>query len=93
VAIDGRDIARARAQTDAGPPSAPPPGRPDAYESPFIRVLSHAIVWIPVALVIGFAYWSGTWMGGWMMGVLSVVSTAATVGILWIWYKSRRRGR
>jgi hypothetical protein len=93
VGIDGRDIARARAEADAGRPPAPPQGRPDAYESPYVRAISHAIVWIPIVLVIAFAYWSGTWIGGWTMGVLSVVSTALTVGVIWLWVKVRKRGR
>lgn len=91
--IDGRDIARARAEAASGRTQAGSGVPKDAYESPAIRLLSHAIVWVPAALVIWFAYVSGTWMGGWTMGVLSVVSTALTVGVLWLWYKVRRRKR
>jgi hypothetical protein len=91
--IDGRDIAlaRARAEADAGRAPSSIDAPKDAYESPLIRLLSHAIVWVPAALVVWFAYVSGTWMGGWTMGVLSVVSAALTVGVLWLWYKVRKR--
>jgi hypothetical protein len=92
MGIDGRDIARARAAADAGQP-APAPRDRDAYESPAVRVISHALVWVPVALVVWLAYVSGTWMGGWTMGVLSVVSAVLTVGVLWLWIKARNRRR
>ncbi len=59
------------------------PASKDVYESPLIGFVAHAIVWVPVAALIWFAYWSGTWMGGWIWGIVSVLSTAATVGIFW----------
>jgi hypothetical protein len=66
----------------------------DPYESPFVRLVSQALVWIPVALVVGFAYVSGTWLGGgWPMGVLSVLSTLLTIGVLWLWFRLRDRRR
>lgn len=92
MAIDGRDIARARAEAEADTkPASSPDAKRDAFESPAVGMVSHAIVWVPVALVIGFAYWSGTWIGGWTMGVLSVLSTVLTVGVVWLWLKVRRR--
>jgi len=92
MAIDGRDIARAREQAPTGGARTPGTAK-DAYESPVIRLLSHALVWVPVALVVWFAYVSGTWMGGWTMGVLSVASTALTIGALWLWRRMRTRRR
>ena len=93
MAIDGRDIARARAAGEQGRPVAAKPERNDAYESPAVGLVSHALVWVPVVLVLGFAYVSGTWIGGWTMGLLSVVSTVGTVGVVWLFLKVRKRGR
>jgi hypothetical protein len=93
MAIDGRVVARARAAAEAGNAQASPPKDSDAYESPVVRVLSHAIIWVPIVLVVWFAYWSGTWIGGWIGGVVSVVSTVATVGVVWIFMKARKRRR
>jgi hypothetical protein len=90
MAIDGRDIARARAAAEQGRVSATP-GKTDAYESLGVRIFSQALIWVPAALIVWFAYVSGTWMGGWVMGVVSVVSSIATVGVLWLWYKVRKR--
>jgi hypothetical protein len=91
MAIDGRDIARQRLEREAGGPVGPPAGTNDAYESRGVRVISHLIIWIPVGIVVILAYWTGTWMGGPIMGVLSLVSTAATIGGLWLWSKARKR--
>jgi hypothetical protein len=92
MAIDGRDIARRREAAGSGGAGVPAPGKRDAYESPAVRAISHALVWVPLALIVVFAYVSGTWLGGgWVMGVLSVLSTVLTVAILWVWY--RRKGR
>lgn len=91
MTIDGRDIARARAAAESGNAPASPPKGGDAYESPLVRVLSHALVWIPIALVVWFAYVSGTWIGGWIGGAISVLSAVATVGLLWVWMRSRKR--
>lgn len=78
MAIDGRNIARQQKQ-------------PEAYESLGVRVLSHALIWVPLALVVWFAYVSGTWIGGWTMGLLSVASAILTGGIVWLFMKARRR--
>lgn len=94
MAIDGRDIARQRAAAESGGAGTPAPDKRDAYESPAVRAVSHALIWVPVALIVAFAYVSGTWLGGgWVMGVLSVLSTALTVGILWVWYQRKGRRR
>jgi hypothetical protein len=92
MAIDGRDIARARAAAEQGTAPNAPTGKTDAYESLPVRIISQLLIWVPLALVVWFAYVSGTWMGGgWMMGVLSVASAVLTAGGLWLWYKMRKR--
>lgn len=78
MAIDGSKIGR----------------RPDekvGYESPAVRVAAGAIFWVPVAVLLIFAYWSGTWIGGWVGGVVSIVSTMGTIGVLWLLRQRRRR--
>ena len=92
MAIDGRDIARARAERDAGGPIAPPPGAGDAYESRGVKAVSLALFWVPVVFVLWLAYISGTWLGGgWLMGVASVASTLLTIVLLWAWGKRKKR--
>jgi Flp pilus assembly protein TadB len=78
MAIDGRTISQK-------------PKEPDAYESSSVRVIAAALIWVPIAVVVWFAYVSGTWMGGWTMGLVSVASTIATVGVLWLFAKRRRK--
>jgi membrane-bound metal-dependent hydrolase YbcI (DUF457 family) len=80
MAIDGRTISKQATE-------------PDPYESPVVRIVSHALVWVPILLVVWFAYVSGTWMGGWVGGVLSVVSAVVTVGVVWLFMKARNRRR
>lgn len=92
MAIDGRDIARARAAAESGNASIPAPGKRDAYESPAIRLLSHALIWVPLALIVWFAYESGTWLGGgWVAGVIGVASTLLTFGGIWFWRRIHKR--
>jgi hypothetical protein len=79
MAIDGRTISKEQT--------------PDAYQSLGVRIVSHAVVWVPVALVVWFAYVSGTWVGGWTMGLLSVLSAVLTVGVVWLYMKVRRKRR
>ena len=50
MAIDGRTLVK-------------PPEGPDAYESGWVRVISHALIWVPLGLVVVLAYVSGTWIG------------------------------
>jgi len=93
VVIDGRDIARARAAAESGTPSAPPQRERDAYQSPTVRVLSHALIWIPLLLIVVLAYVSGTWIGDWTSGVINVIATVLTFGIIWLWRRVRRHKR
>jgi Flp pilus assembly protein TadB len=81
MAIDGRTISQQSKE-------------PDAYQSSGVRIVAAALVWVPIALVLWLAYVSGTWLGGgWAMGVLSVASALATVGVLWLFMKARRKRR
>jgi membrane protein implicated in regulation of membrane protease activity len=80
MAIDGRTISKQAKPVDA-------------YESVGVRIISAALIVVPIVLVVWFAYVSGTWMGGWTMGVLSVLSALATVAIVWIFLKVRRKRR
>jgi Flp pilus assembly protein TadB len=91
MAIDGRDIAKARAAAGSGRPVTPPTRQRDAYESPAVGLLSHALIWIPVALILALAYVSGTWIGDWTTGVINVVATLLTFGGIWLWRRIRRR--
>jgi Flp pilus assembly protein TadB len=91
MAIDGRDIAKARAAAEGGRAVTPPARDHDAYESPAIRLLSHALIWIPLGLIVVLAYVSGTWIGDWTTGVINVVATVLTFGGIWLWRRLRRR--
>jgi len=91
VAIDGRDIAKARAAAESGRPTTPPMRDRDAYQSPAVGLLSHALIWIPLALIVVLAYVSGTWIGDWTSGVINVVATLLTFGGIWSWRRLRKR--
>ena len=78
MAIDGRTIGKE-------------PERPDAYESPWIGLVSHALIWVPLALIVWFAYVSGAWLGGPWAGVFSVVSTVATAAGIWFYRRITKR--
>jgi Flp pilus assembly protein TadB len=78
MAIDGRTIAKR-------------PKAPDAYESLGVRIVSAALIWVPIAFVVWFAYVSGTWMGGWAMGLMSVASAVLTGVIVWLFMQVRRK--
>jgi Flp pilus assembly protein TadB len=93
VAIDGRDIARARAAAEAGAPQAPPSSDRDAYQSPAIRILSQALIWVPAAFLVWLAYVSGAWMGDWTTGVASVLSTVLSFALFLGWRRLRHRRR
>lgn len=69
------------------------PEKPDAYESTWVRVVSAALIWVPLAAIVVFAYVSGTWMGGPVAGWLSVGSTALTAAGVWAWRRFIRRRR
>jgi hypothetical protein len=78
MAIDGRDVGKK-------------PAEKDSYESPTVRIVAGALLWVPIALVLAFAYWSGTWMGGWLWGVINLVSAVAIVFVLWLVRSKRKR--
>ena len=80
MAIDGRTLVK-------------PPEGPDAYESGWVRVISHALIWVPLGLVVVLAYVSGTWIGGVAGGLFSVVSTVLTALGVWAWRRFFKRGR
>jgi hypothetical protein len=81
MAIDGRNIAKQ-------------PKPDDAYESIGVRIVSQALIWVPLAFFVWFAYVSGTWLGGgWVMGVLSVASAVLTGFVVWLYMKVRRARR
>ena len=79
MAIDGRTLVERE--------------KKDAYESPGVKIVSAALVWVPIALLLLLAYVSGTWIGGWVAGVVSVVSTVLTVAVVWAITRGRRRHR
>ena len=82
MAIDGRTLAKT-------------PEKPDAYESTWIRLVSHALIWVPLGLVAVLAYVSGTWIGGVAGGLISVGSAILTALGVWAWrrfFKRRRTG-
>jgi len=79
MAIDGRTLVERE--------------KKDAYESTGVKIVSAALVWVPVALVLVLAYVSGTWIGGWVAGVASVASALLTVVVVWAIMRGRRRPR
>jgi uncharacterized membrane protein YkgB len=78
MAIDGRQIGR-------------PPEEKDAYQSVGLRVVAALVVVVPALALVVLVYFIGTWTGGVLGGVLSVVSTILTVGVLWVLKRRRRR--
>ncbi|HEX9093726.1 MAG TPA: hypothetical protein VF902_07060 [Coriobacteriia bacterium] len=77
MSIDGRQIGK-------------PPDR-EPHEGAGVRVVAVLIVVVPLLALVALAYWVGTMTGGVLGGVLSVGSTAATVGVLWLLARRRRR--
>jgi Flp pilus assembly protein TadB len=78
MAIDGRSLA----ERDK---------KKDAYESRGVKVVSAALVWVPIALLLVLAYVSGTWLGGWTAGMVSLLSAVVTVVVVWLFTRGRRR--
>lgn len=82
MAIDGRSLAD------------PPKERERAaYDSVGVRVLSAAIVWVPLGVIVIAAYVTGTWIGGVAGGVWSVASTVLTGVGVWVYRRYFRRHR
>jgi hypothetical protein len=80
VAIDGRKLLEE-------------PKERDAYESAWVRAVSHALVWVPLALLVVIAYVTGTWMGG-VAGGLASVGMAVLTGVgIWVYRRFFRRHR
>jgi hypothetical protein len=84
VAIDGRDIARQGDKREK-----------DVYDSTGVRVGAFLVVAVPAVAVAVLVYYIGTWKilglgGGWVGGVISLVTTAATVAVIWMIQKRRR---
>ena len=77
MSIDGRDLARGPA------PLVPAP--PVEDRAPVLTVLAWLVVIVPLAVIAVLAYIIGTWAGGGMIGgLLSLVSTAAMAGLMWL---------
>jgi Flp pilus assembly protein TadB len=78
MAIDGRTLKQQ-------------PEKPDAYDSVGVRVLSAALVWVPLALLVVIAYVTGSWLGGVGAGLLSVGSTVLSALGIWVYRRLSRR--
>lgn len=86
MAIDGRDIKRNAEAAHK---------RNDAFESGGVKLAAALIVYVPLALLLAMTYWMGTWKmmgmsGGVTGGLISVLSTAGTVALIWSWRKHHR---
>jgi uncharacterized membrane protein YdjX (TVP38/TMEM64 family) len=80
MAIDGRELNKGA-------------DKADAYESAWVRALSAALVWVPLALVVVLAYLSGTWIGGVWGGAWSVVGAVLTALAIWVYRRFFSRHR
>jgi hypothetical protein len=80
MAIDGRTLLEK-------------PKENDAYESAWVRAVSHALIWVPLSLLVVLAYVSGYWFDGVRGGVLSVISTVLTGLGVWVYRRFFRRHR
>jgi hypothetical protein len=78
MAIDGRRLVH-------------PPEERDRSQGAGVRIAAILIVWLPALALVAIAYVIGTMTGGVLGGVLSVASTALTVGVLWVFMRRRRR--
>jgi hypothetical protein len=77
MAIDGRQLVH-------------PPREKDPSQGLGVRVAAVLIVWVPLLVLVVLTYLIGTWTGGVLGGVLSVASTALTIGVLWLFMRRRR---
>lgn len=71
-------------------------GRPEdeaakAYNSKGLSLVAALIVVVPLGLFVWFTYWTGTFFGGVWGGIGSVVSTVATVAVVYGFRRMRRR--
>jgi len=80
MAIDGRTLVNK-------------PEEPDAYESAWVRVVSAALIWVPLALVVVVAYVTGSWVGGVPAGLFSVGGTVLTALGIWVYRRITKRHR
>jgi hypothetical protein len=80
MAIDGRTLAKK-------------PDEPDVYDSMGVRLVSAALVWVPLALIVVIAYVTGSWLGGVPAGLFSVGSTVLTALGIWVYRRFFRRHR
>jgi len=83
MAIDGRDIKRKMETADK---------QRDAMESRGVGVAAALLVYVPLALLLVGTYLMGTikimgLSGGVGGGIVSVLTTAITVAIIWFWRK------
>jgi uncharacterized membrane protein YdjX (TVP38/TMEM64 family) len=69
------------------------PKERDAYESAWVRAVSYALIWVPLVLLVVFAYVSGYWFGGVTGALLSVGSTIFTALAVWVYRRFFRRHR
>jgi hypothetical protein len=80
MAIDGRTLREK-------------PEEKDAYESAWVRAVSYALIWVPLALLVVLAYVSGYWLDGVRGGLWSVGSTVLTALGVWVYRRFFRRHR
>jgi membrane protein implicated in regulation of membrane protease activity len=80
MAIDGRTLVKRT-------------GKSDAYESTWVGIVSGALIWVPLALIVVVAYVTGSWLGGVPAGLLSVGSTVLTALAIWVYRRFFRRHR
>jgi hypothetical protein len=67
--------------------------KPDAYDSVGVRFISHALIWVPLALLVVLAYVTGSWVGGVPAGLFSVGSTVLTALGIWAYRRFFKRHR
>jgi hypothetical protein len=73
MAFDGRDLIQ----------KPPEDAAVQAYNSKGLDVVAKLIIWIPLALLVWLTYLSGTFFGGIWGGIGSVISTVATIAVVY----------
>ncbi|HEY3317630.1 MAG TPA: hypothetical protein VGK50_04340 [Coriobacteriia bacterium] len=81
MAIDGRTLKQ-----------QPPDAATEAYNSKGLSLVAALIIWVPLLLFLWFTYWTGTFFGGVLGGLGSVLSTAATIAVVYFLRRARRSG-